>query len=186
MKSSKPIVLFLVFALACGGIEQQEASYRSRIAELKALSTKAPARAAEFDAAREGFEKEYAALPADAAKRSEQIGKLHKRMREAVEAFEKEVEAQASAGKQDLIAKYAGTWMGDSVNLTIRKDGSCSYLSTKGGVKKTINAPIQEFTEGSFVVGALGITTTFKIDAPIAGTGSGATATIDGTKLTRQ
>lgn len=176
----------LVLALACGGLEQQEASYKARIQELKELSKKAPARAAEFDAAREGFEKEYAALPPEAAKRSEEIGKLHKRMRDAVEAFEKQAETEAAAGKQALINRYAGTWMGDSVNLTIRKDGSCSYLSTKGGVKKTINAPVQEFTEGSFVVGALGITTTFKIDVPIAGEGSGATATIDGTKLTRQ
>ena len=187
MKSIRILLLALLFALACGGIEQQEASYRSRIHDLKELSKKSPqARSAEIDAAREGFEKEYTALPADVEKRSQDIGKLHKRMRDSVDAFEKQFEADAAAGKQNLIAMYAGTWMGDSVNLTIRKDGSVSYLSTKGGVKKTINASVQEITEKNFKVGALGITTTFVIDVPVSGPGSGATATIDGTKLTRQ
>ncbi len=187
MKSIRILLLALLFAMACGGIEQQEASYRSRIHDLKELSKKSPlARAAEIDAAREGFEKEYTALPADVEKRSQEIGKLHKRMRDSVDAFEKQFEADAAAGKRNLIAMYAGTWMGDSVNLTIRKDGSVSYLSTKGGVKKTINASVQEFTEKNFKVGALGITTTFVIDVPVSSPGSGATATIDGTKLTRQ
>lgn len=177
---------FVILMLACGGLEQQEASYRSRIYDLKELSKNHPASAAEIDAAREAFEKEYAALPAEKEKRSDEIGKLHKRMRDAVDSYTKKFEEADAAGKQELIRKYSGTWMGDSVNLTIRRDGSVSYISTKGGVKKTINAPVQEFTESQFKVGALGITTTFKIDVPVSGEGSGATATIDGTKLTRQ
>lgn len=87
--------------------------------------------------------------------------------------------------KQD----YVGHWEGDGMTLTITADGGVSYVRVSGGGKREINAPIKAFEGNDFVVGALGITTTFKVSKPPyqeADVPNAWKMVVDGIELTRR
>ncbi|TWP30012.1 hypothetical protein ETU08_05485 [Apibacter muscae] len=60
---------------------------------------------------------------------------------------------------------YVGTWIcqDPEIVLSIKKNGSVKYSFKDGSLSKSIEAPIQQFDSNDFVVGALGITTKFKV-----------------------
>ena len=56
---------------------------------------------------------------------------------------------------------YVGLWTSMEIQLAIHENGRVEYEKNTGGSKKSISAPIQKFEGNNFVVGALGINTTF-------------------------
>ena len=86
------------------------------------------------------------------------------------------------ADKQD----YIGRWSSDEIQLSISANGRVEYEKNSGGSKKTISAPIQKFEGNNFVVGALGINTTFVVSNPPEKDSAGIwKMTVDGIELTR-
>ena len=82
-------------------------------------------------------------------------------------------------------ADYAGTWRGEGVDLTITRSGSCSYVKDSGSGRTEINAPIQRFDGDDFVVGMLGVDTTFDVTTPPHEQDGTWTMVVDGIELTR-
>lgn len=80
---------------------------------------------------------------------------------------------------------YIGNWSSPSIELLITQDGRVEYHSTKDGMNKEISAPIQGFEGNNFIVGILGINTTFVVSAPPQLVDSVWTMTVDGEKLTK-
>jgi hypothetical protein len=86
------------------------------------------------------------------------------------------------ADKQD----YVGLWTSSEIMLSISAGGRVEYEKRSGGSKKTISAPIQKFEGNNFVVGALGINTTFVVSDPPHQDSTGAwKMTVDGNELTK-
>ena len=64
------------------------------------------------------------------------------------------------AGKED----YIGTWTSDNITLKISAGGRVDYKKQTSEVSSTsVNGPIQKFEGNNFIVGALGINTTFVV-----------------------
>ncbi len=82
-------------------------------------------------------------------------------------------------------AAYAGQWNGPQVSLLITQDGMVDYKTVDGGVNKSINAPIKEFSGNDMVVGVGPMSTTFKIAAPPQQVGEAWKMTVDGVELTK-
>ena len=61
---------------------------------------------------------------------------------------------------------YIGTWEGPGVTLTITADGGVHYVKVSGTGNTEVKAPLQAFRGNSFKVGAMGFTTTFKVERP--------------------
>ena len=61
---------------------------------------------------------------------------------------------------------YAGDWAGGPISLRITLGGRVEYEKNEGGMNTSIEAPIQEFVGDDFVVGFLGIETTFVVSDP--------------------
>lgn len=81
---------------------------------------------------------------------------------------------------------YIGYWTAPDMKLSISESGRVEYEKTNGGSKKSISAPIQKFEGNNFVVGALGINTTFVVSQPPAKDSSGTwTMVVDGVTLTK-
>lgn len=80
---------------------------------------------------------------------------------------------------------YAGVWGSNEVNLQITLEGRIEYKSIKGGGKKSLSAPIQEFTDDRFRAGIGPLSTTFIIDEPPTLQDNRWTMVIDGERLTR-
>lgn len=86
------------------------------------------------------------------------------------------------ADKQD----YIGLWASSEVTLSISANGRVEYVKRSGSSKKTISAPIQKFEGNNFVVGALGINTTFIVSVPPHQDSTGMwKMTVDGNELMR-
>lgn len=60
---------------------------------------------------------------------------------------------------------YIGYWSGDNITLSIDESGKVEYKKTEGNSSTSVNGPIQKFEGNNFVVGALGINTTFVVSA---------------------
>ena len=81
---------------------------------------------------------------------------------------------------------YVGLWTSLEVRLFIHANGRVEYEKNTGGSKKSISAPIQKFEGNNFVVGALGINTTFVVSETPHRDSSGVwKMTVDGVELTR-
>jgi hypothetical protein len=50
--------------------------------------------------------------------------------------------------------------------LVVTQDGSVAYKRIKGGVTKSLNAPLRRFEGDNFVVGLPIISTTFQVSKP--------------------
>ncbi|MCO4293632.1 hypothetical protein NF867_12220 [Solitalea sp. MAHUQ-68] len=80
---------------------------------------------------------------------------------------------------------YVGRWESLSMKLVITKDGSVEYERMEGGSTKSVNGPLQKFAGNNFVVGALGITTTFVVSKPPHEESGTWKMTVDGEELQR-
>ncbi len=94
--------------------------------------------------------------------------------------------AELSAEDEKKFDDYVGEWSGENTKLSIGKDKMVHYEKT-GGMSKKLDAPVMAFKPGKELeVGALGITTKFKINkAPKKGKDGKWTMTVDGVELTR-
>jgi len=80
---------------------------------------------------------------------------------------------------------YVGKWEGPGVTLVLTTDRGVHYVNVKGTGKKEINAPLQSFSGDDFVVGAMGITTTFRVEKPPFEEDGAWKMVVDGVTLTR-
>lgn len=81
---------------------------------------------------------------------------------------------------------YVGVWTSQDVMLSISEGGKVSYKKENGGTSTEINAPIQKFEGDNFVVGALGINTTFVVSETPHQDSTGVwKMTVDGIELSR-
>ena len=81
---------------------------------------------------------------------------------------------------------YVGFWTSGEMTLMISESGRVSYKRQSGGSSKEINAPIQKFEGNNFVVGALGINTTFVVSETPHKDSTGLwKMTVDGVEITR-
>ena len=78
---------------------------------------------------------------------------------------------------------YTGLWANEHISLSIARGGKVDYKKVEGGVSTSINAPIQEFVGDNFIVGALGINTTFVVSETPHQEGDTWYMTVDGVKL---
>ena len=161
------IAITLVVAGCCFGGElgMNEASFSANQTELEKLAGKAEGDLKdEIEAEKKRFDEAYEKLPADEKKRAAALDELWYEQEDVIEKFEKDLEKAAEELKWEGIEKIKGVWQGPGMDLTIDNHGQVAYKRTKGSGSKSINAPVTEFNGDSFEVGALGITTTFKID----------------------
>jgi hypothetical protein len=82
-------------------------------------------------------------------------------------------------------SSYIGKWEGPGMTLMLTTDGGVHYVKLSGGGKKEINAPLQAFEGNDFVVGAFGITTTFRVQKPPYQADGVWKMVVDGVELTR-
>ena len=81
---------------------------------------------------------------------------------------------------------YVGYWKSSEMELSISKGGRVEYKRYSGGASKSISAPIQKFEGNNFVVGALGINTTFVVSVTPHQDSTGIwKMTVDGVEVTR-
>ncbi len=81
---------------------------------------------------------------------------------------------------------YVGLWTSSEISLNIAESGRVMYAKNSGNSNKTINAPIQKFEGNNFVVGALGINTTFVVsETPHKDSAGVWKMTVDGVELTK-
>jgi len=58
---------------------------------------------------------------------------------------------------------YVGIWRGPNMTLEIQPGGHVEYERRRGAATTSVSAPLQSFVGDDFVVGAIGITTTFHV-----------------------
>jgi len=81
---------------------------------------------------------------------------------------------------------YVGVWTSPEITLSISESGKVSYKKESGNNSTEINAPIQKFEGNNFVVGALGINTTFVVSETPHQDGTGIwKMTVDGVEVSR-
>ncbi|MBX9851470.1 MAG: hypothetical protein K2X86_06895 [Cytophagaceae bacterium] len=81
---------------------------------------------------------------------------------------------------------YIGEWESPSMELYIGKDGSVKYERIASGRTTKVSGPIQKFEGDNFVVGALGMNTTFNVSRKPHEENGIWKMTVDGEDLTRQ
>jgi hypothetical protein len=169
------------------GAEQQEFSYENRLDEIdKLIAEDLEGKDAKaLKKQRKAFVARYADLPEPGPARGEKLGDLHREMSTAVEKYSAVAEELRQTRTAVLVEKYKGVWRGGGVTLQIGPGAQVQYSKMKGGSSKSVNAPIARFTEKSFEVGALGITTTFRIDKPLYEEDGKWKMRVDGTDLIR-
>ena len=87
------------------------------------------------------------------------------------------------AGKEN----YIGTWTSDKITLKISAGGRVDYKKQVSEVSSTsVNGPIQKFEGDNFVVGALGINTTFVVTQLPHQEAGVVKMTVDGEELVKQ
>ncbi|MDP2387861.1 MAG: hypothetical protein Q8M29_15920 [Bacteroidota bacterium] len=87
------------------------------------------------------------------------------------------------AGKED----YIGTWTSDKITLKITAGGRVDYKKQTSEVSSTsVNGPIQKFEGNNFIVGALGINTTFIVTNLPHQEAGVIKMTVDGEELVKQ
>jgi len=85
---------------------------------------------------------------------------------------------------------FAGTWENEEgadaqVYLSITPGGQVDYQRQEGNDKFSINAPIQKWEDGDFIVGALGIVTRFDVQQPPTKEGDTWVMVVDGRRLVK-
>ena len=80
---------------------------------------------------------------------------------------------------------YAGQWRANGYDLFIQADGKVHYDKHSGGVRTSVDLPIQEFAGDDFVVGVLFWSTTFHVSAAPHHDDSGWHMTSDGVEYSR-
>ena len=80
---------------------------------------------------------------------------------------------------------YAGDWAGGAISLRITQGGRVEYYREEGSTNVSIEAPIERFEGDDFVVGFLGIETTFVVSEPPHEEGGVWYMTVDGVPLQR-
>ncbi|MCD6066779.1 MAG: hypothetical protein K0S33_1605 [Bacteroidetes bacterium] len=82
---------------------------------------------------------------------------------------------------------YVGMWTSETMTLNIDENGKVEYKRQVTDVSsKSVNGPIQKFDGDNFVVGALGIETTFVVSKPPHEEEGTIKMTVDGIELTKQ
>ena len=135
------------------------------------------------------FDAEYAALPTAPEDWNDAIQDLNVRLHKRVEA---EQPAQGNAPTPGVAldpaiqASYIGRWEATGMVIDIDPGYGLHYENSRGGMSKTLDLPISEFTETQFKAGIFGMNTTFEIDQPPHETETGDwKMTIDGVELIR-
>lgn len=61
---------------------------------------------------------------------------------------------------------FVGSWVSTDGNakLAISSEGHVDYVRKEGSTNTSINAPAQQWTDSSFTVGALGLSTDFAVE----------------------
>lgn len=81
---------------------------------------------------------------------------------------------------------YVGNWVQPSGTLNIDAEGNVAY-EEHSGASTSIQAPAQAWADDSFLVGALGVNTTFRVDeAPHQDAEGAWKMKVDGIEYTRQ
>lgn len=95
-----------------------------------------------------------------------------------------------SCGTKEMPAdkqEYIGVWTSDKISLIITKGCRVEYKKQLSDVSsKSVNGPIQKFEGNNFVVGALGIKTTFIVTEPPHIEAGVMKMTVDGEELIKQ
>jgi len=83
--------------------------------------------------------------------------------------------------------EYVGHWHSDTgVDLVISDNGMLNYENTSGGMSKTLEMPIQSWTETGFEAGIGVVNTPFVVSSPPEQQDDGSwQMTVDGVVLTR-
>jgi hypothetical protein len=81
---------------------------------------------------------------------------------------------------------YEGVWSSKEVILKITADAKVEYKKSIPGLETSINAPINKFEGVHFVVGALGMNTTFVVSNPPHKDGDIWKMTVDGVELSKE
>ena len=71
---------------------------------------------------------------------------------------------QQSGQYAERLRSLVGTWRGGGISLVIDAGGAVQDKKESGAGSKSLTAKITQIDGSSFETGALGITTTFKID----------------------
>ena len=85
----------------------------------------------------------------------------------------------------DTKQKYIGDWRSKEMRLLILADGTVAYQRSRNGATTSVNGPIKEFNDGSFVVGFLFLTTTFEVTEAPREVDEKWQMVVDGVRLTR-
>ena len=189
------LIAVLVAALilpSCFGspLEQQEKSYRSKLATLAELAGRSPpALRTQVEEKKRGFEAAHESMPVDAKAKGEVLGLLNQQLSAAIEGFAKTV-AEAEKKARDTVrgerlASMVGEWHGTGMEMSIGAGGQIRYRNTKGTVSKSFEAAIQEISEHEFIAGALGIRTVFNVNEWPHQEDGKWIMTVDGTVLAR-
>jgi predicted amidohydrolase len=80
---------------------------------------------------------------------------------------------------------YVGTWRSEIIELRINENGRVEYKKSKNGMSSSVNGPIQKYDGNSFIVGALGINTTFIVSEAPKEVNGVWKMTVDGNELTK-
>ena len=80
---------------------------------------------------------------------------------------------------------YAGEWRAQGMYLGISENGQVQYWRQTGGIKNSINGPIQRFDGNNFVVGVGPFNTTFVVSEPPHLDNGKWKMTVDGIELVR-
>ena len=81
---------------------------------------------------------------------------------------------------------YVGVWKSPAMELYIGKDGSVKYERIQSGLTTKVSGPIQKFEGDNFVVGALGMNTTFNVSKKPSEENGLWKMTVDGEELVKQ
>lgn len=85
------------------------------------------------------------------------------------------------ADRQD----YVGTWRAPDMTLEITAGGHVEYERRRGAATTSVSAPLRSFAGDDFVVGAMGITTTFRVQRRPHLDGTQWKMMVDSVELTR-
>jgi hypothetical protein len=81
---------------------------------------------------------------------------------------------------------YVGTWRGPDMALAITAAGHVEYQRRRGAATTSVSAPLRSFAGDDFVVGAMGITTTFHVQRRPYLDGTLWKMMVDSVELTRE
>lgn len=185
------VFALLLAVAACSPIEQQEGSYAHRLSRVQDLAGSAEGRSKDELLARKAdIERRYASLPSDKKARSEALGKLNQELNATIDTFGPRIESESKSKGQsqqaERLKSLTGTWRGGGVSLEIDAGGGIRYTKQSGAGSKSLTAKITKIDGSSFEAGALGVTTTFKVDSWPKESGGQWRMSVDGVEVIRE